>query len=303
MLYIPATIALLFKILLLFYGGKALAKNKASKTLLALLIILTITNVVEIFGYEYVANPENYDVFLRIYYVSLTMMFAFLLQLTLLTRYIEMNSYVDVLNFGISAIVSYLMLFTDLIIAGSTSISYSVTRVPGEAYLIAPIYALTMLVLSLGILITTYRKAMDPFVKIQVFLLLLAVICLVLPIVAAFLFMAIGIKINAAFTLPIGITLFLGIVTYAIKNDALYDIRIWLPFSTRYKLFKAINAEFIVNKDGSTMSAKERKRNHEKIFLLKALLDYKGTLNQKEIAEKMGISESSLSKKRKEYRI
>ena len=270
---------------------------------MALLIILTISNCLEIIGYYYHTNPEAIEIFLRIYYVSLIMLFAFLVQFSLLTIFDNVDNRVDLANFGLATLLSFSMLFTDLIVAGASSIGYTVTREAGAAYWIFQIYAILMLISALLILMIGYRYTKNQFTKIQALYVLMAVFLLALPIIVAIAAMALGFKINAAFILPIGITLFLCLITYAIKNDKLFDIRIWLPFSTRCKLLRAIYAEFQISKDGSEMSAKERKRNHERIFLLKALLDYKGYLNQKEIAEKMGISESSLSKKRKEYRI
>ncbi len=303
LLYLPAIFALLFKFFLLFYGGKAYCKNKSSKTLLALLIILTVCNFMELIGYRYLDNPEAIVIFLRVYYVSVVMLLAFLLQLSLLTAYKSLDKKVELLIFSISTLACGLLLLSDLVISGATSIGYSITRIPGKLYWIVPVYSFVLLFCSLAVLTHGYKKARNQFRKIQSFYIFLAVCCLAFPILVAIALMAMGLKVNAAFILPIGISFFLCLISYAIKSEQLFDIRIWLPFSTRYKLMKAINSEFMVSRDGSEMLAKDRRKNHEKIFLLKALLDYRGILNQKEIAARMGISESSLSKKRKEYNI
>ena len=303
MVYIPATIALIMKLLLLYYGGRELRKNKESKTLFALLLMMVVMGIVELASFHYANNPELFAVFLRVYYVSLVVLGAFLLQLSLLTVYKTLSNKIDLINFGLATLMCFLILFTDMIIAGAQSIGYSVTRIPGELYWIAQIYGITMIFSSLCILALYYIKATDPATKVKIVYVLLAVFCQALPILIVIPLMAVGIKVNATFVFPIGNVLFLCFVTYAVKKERLYDIRFWLPFSNRYKLFKAYNGLFMVSKDGSEMSAKEHRRVFEKVYLLTMILNYKDSHSQREMAQKMGISESSLSKKRKEFGI
>ncbi len=303
LIYIPATVALLFKFSLFFYIRQSFFKNRSSKTLLALLLILTVTNIVELISYRYTSNPDLFLIFLRIYYVSMSTLLACLLQLSLLTVFERLDRKVDLINFSLAAMSCYLLLFTDFVIAGAVSNGYSVTRVPGELYWFVPLYSGSMLLLTLGTLIFGYLKSKDQFRKVRALYILCAVAFLAMPIFLAITLMAIGFNLNATVVLPIGVTCFLYLVTHAIKNEKLYDIRIRFPFSTRYRLFKAINEEFMVFEDGNEVSVRDRRRNHEKIYLIKAILDYGNTLNQKEIAEKMNMSESSLSRKRKEYGI
>ena len=302
-LYLPGVVALLFKVFLLTYCGKIFLKSRSPKVLFSLLIVLTACNVLELLGYNHLDDPEAVFLFLRIYYVSLAMLLVFLFQLTVLAVFEKVSKGVEVLNFILGAAICAMMLFSDLILAGASAIGYSITRVPGKYYWVAQSYALIMLGSSISVLVTGYMRTNDPFVKIQSLYLLLAVGSLALPMGVIIVLMTLGVEISAVFILPIGITFFLAFVTIAIKNVELFDIRIWIPFSTRYRLFKALRAEFMIYKDGTVMPARERKKNHEKVYLQQALLDYEGTLNQREIAEKMGISESSLSKKRKEYGI
>ena len=270
---------------------------------LFLILTLTISNCLEIVGYSYHTEPDAITIFLRIYYVSLLMLFAFLVKLSILTVFDQPKHGIDVVNFGLAILLSLLILFTDITIAGAVSIGYTVTRIPGPAYWIFQIYAISTLLISLTILVIGYRSARSLFVRIQALYILVAVFLLALPIVGAIAAMALGFEVNAAFVLPIGITLFLCMLTYTIRNEKLFDIRTWWPFSTRYKLLKAIHAEFKISQGDAEISLRERQKNLEKIFLLKALLDYGGHLNQKEIAKKIGISESALSKKRREYQI
>ena len=302
-LYVPAAFALIYKFLLFYWAGSSLTQNRSSLTLFALLVLMTICNGIEIIGYKYYDNPEAVEIFLRVYYVSLMIIFAFLVQLVLLSVFENLSKKIDWLNFGVVALICLLLLLTDLVVAGAQSNGYSVTRVPGGFYWVAPVYASTMLFVALTLIAYGYVKSNLPGEKVQFIYLFLAVLSLAIPVLVAIAAMALGYSINAAFIFPIGVTCFLGFLTHAIQNDKLLDIRFWLPFTTRNQLRKAMKEELMVYRSGWTMSAKERKQNQEKIFILKMILDYQGSCTQKEIAEKMGISESSLSKKLKEYGI
>ena len=130
---------------------------------------------------------------------------------------------------------------------------------------------------------------------------LLAVCCLAAPILVAIASMAFGYKINAAVILPIGISLFLITMSYALGNEKLLDIRMWIPFTQMFKLHMALYEEFLVLADGSEMSAKERRARHERRYLIRALIVSDG--NQRQAAKWLGISESALSQKRKQYKI
>ena len=282
MVYIPATIALLVKLFFLYYGGRTLKKDKESITLLALLLMMVVMGVVELASFRYADNPELFGTFLRIYYVSLVMLGASLLQFLLLTVYKKGGNKIILLNFFVASMMGYLILFTDQIIAGTQSIGYSVTRIPGELYWVAQIYGVMMILSSFIMLGFYYIKATDPATKVKIVYVLLAVFCQALPILIVIPLMAVGIKVNATFVFPIGNVLFLCIVTYAVKKERLYDIRFWLPFSNRYKLFKAYNELFMVSKDGSEMSAKEHRRVFEKVYLLTMILNYKDAHSQRD---------------------
>ncbi len=300
-LYLPVSVALLLKISLVIYGRKAFVRDKTTTTLFALLFTLTVCSVIEIIGYQGMDESPILEILLRIYYSSMTMVLALILQLCMLTVSPNPTRDLTILNLGLASILCYVALFTELVISGVTSIGYSVTRVPGEFYWLGQVYPLLMLATSLATLIYRYRKSLDQFTKLKIVYILIALFFLALPIIIVVTLMALGFAINASFIFSTGVIMFLPWISYSMRSKDLFDVRVWLPFSKRKALRKALNNELVVARDGKEMSAKERKNNHERVIILKALLDYTDLSNQKEIAKKIGISESSFSKLRKKH--
>ena len=110
--------------------------------------------------------------------------------------------------------------------------------------------------------------------------------------------MTMGYNINATLILPIGISFFLVTIYYAVKNEFLFDFRIWIPFTVMWKLHQTVYKEYLISEDGPVMTPKQRRENREKMYYLKAILDTKGSQGiQIEIARSMGVSESTVSKK------
>ena len=121
-----------------------------------------------------------------------------------------------------------------------------------------------------------------------------------LPVIVAIIAMHMGFGINAAIILPIGVTVFLIMLTYSLNTKGIYNIRVWIPGTIMFKLFMSWHAEFMVY-PGTMVSAKERRERNEKRFLIEALIRSDG--NQARAAASLGISPSSMSIKRKYYGI
>ena len=198
-------------------------------------------------------------------------------------------------------LMSLFVLFSDSIISDVRSISYTITRVPGEYYFVAPVYSVVMLLSAVGSSIYGYRKAEQHFSRIQSMYVLLSVFFLALPIIVAIIFMAFGYEVNASVILPIGVSMFLVIITYGLNAEGLYDLRVWIPGTVMFKLHRSFHKEFMLNLDGTEMSAKERNQAHEKRYIIQALIQANG--NQKKAAQLLDVSESTISLKRKKYNI
>ncbi len=300
-IYVPAVSALLIKIAILYFGRGALLQTALSRAFLALLIIMTGSNALELVAYYYGDTLLTTEILLKLYYVSLVCLFALLLQISMLLVNRRLDLLFGVANFALGAIMIGFLLFTDLIITGARSIGYTVTRIPGDFYFLAQAYGIAMIFASVGVCIYGYKAAKYHYAKIQCMYLVVAVFAMCFPIFIAILAMAAGIEITAAVILPIGISFFLLIITYALNSDGIYDIRVWILGTVMFRLHTSLHREFMLFKDGKEMSAKERKERNEKRFLIEALIRTDG--NQGQAAKNLSISPSSMSIKRKYYGI
>ena len=301
MIYIPAIVALLVKIAIVYFSRSGLLNSRTTKTFLALLIVLSIANVLELLSYYYKDTLPGTLIALRIYYVTLLLLFAFLFQISVLILDETVGKKVGLGNYILSGGMALAMLFTDLFITGATSLGYTVTRIAGEYYPVFQLYAVLMLILSISTCIYGFKKAEHHFTRIQSMYVLIAVFFLALPIVIAIVLMLFEIKVNAAIILPIGTSIFLVVMTYGLNAEGLYDLRVWIPGTVMFKLHRSFHKEFMLNLDGTEMSAKERNQAHEKRYIIQALIQANG--NQKKAAKLLDVSESTISLKRKKYNI
>ena len=68
-----------------------------------------------------------------------------------------------------------------------------------------------------------------------------------------------------------------------------------------FELHLSIHKEYMLNADGTEMSAKERHEANEKRYLVQALIQANGS--QKLAAELLDVSPATISLKRKKYKI
>ncbi len=276
-----------------------------SRYFIALLVTLTIANIVELLGYPYFhlveTLPDVMTFFLKIYYVTLIFLFSFLLQITIAIVRRKSSFRFSIPNLTLAVLFSCFMFATDLFVSGVESIGYTITRVPGEYYYVFQIYALVMLFSSIGVCIYGYFSAGNHYSKIQCTYVILSVVMMSTPIFLAMAAMSLGMRVNAAVILPIGVSLFLIILTYALNAKGIYNLRVWIPGTQMFKLYLSLHKEFMIYPDGTNLTAKERNQRNEKRFLIEALIKADG--NQGQAARNLNISQSSMSVKRKFYKI
>ncbi|NKB78176.1 MAG: hypothetical protein GKR96_14370 [Gammaproteobacteria bacterium] len=304
LIYIPVVAALIIKLCLLHRYRGSWTTSGVSKTFLCLLAVQMVASVLEVASLYYGASstlPAFSVLFLKVYYVTLFWLLAFLLQISMLIVYGELNKKVGLIAYVVATMMTAVMLFTDGIVIGAQSIGYTVTRIPGDYYWAIPVYGVVLSSLAIGVCIYGYRVLENHFERLRCMYLLVAVCSLTAPILFAVVSMVMGYQTNAAIILPIGITLFLITLGYALSSETLYDIRMWIPFTQAFRLDMARHSEFFLRYDGSEMLAKEKRARHEKRYLIRALAMSDG--NQKKAAKRLGISESAISIKRKQYGI
>ena len=300
-IYLPATVALLIKFAIIYFARKGLFKSTVTRFFTVLLVSLTVSNVLELASFYFVDRLDAALILLRLYYISILLTLVFSLQISVAIISPSTETLIKVFNYAIAFVMGILALFTDHFIMGGESIGYTATRIPGHYYLITQVYALVMITATIGTGIYGYKRARVHYHRIQSMYVLLSVFFLALPLVIAIALMFFGVKINAAVILPIGVSLFLVSLTYGLNADGLYDIRVWIPGTVMFELHRSLHKEYMLNFDGTEMSAKERIEAHEKRYLIHVLIQTDG--NQKEAARMLDVSESTISMKRKKYGI
>ena len=304
-IYIPAIIALLIKILIVLKREHLIMNARLSVPFWMMLAVLAIINLIELQGYYYSGDFTKWAQLLttglRIYYVCLFCVLGLLLEISIVLAFGRSPIWVKLISGSIEVLMIMLVCFTDFLIQGAQSIGYSVTRIPGDYFVVGQIVAMATLLGSILVCCYGYIIAPTHYARVQCVYVILSVVALALPIFLALLAMALDIAVNSTIILPIGSTLFLITMAYALNTRGIYDVCVWIPGTTMFKLFVAVHKEFVVYPDGSGMTAKERLLLNEKRFLTEALMRSNG--NQTEAARSLNISQSALSIKRKFHRI
>lgn len=302
--YLPATLALFVKVWIAFSARRFQLDKKLAAIFWTLLCFLGAIDVLDLMGRYFSGRIEAsqgfVDTSLRIYYCVLFCVAGLLVEISVVLRKGDSNRWMRWANLSLVVLMICIMLFTNHLIIGVKSIGYSVTRIPGEHYFLFQLYILTSLFFSIVSCCYGYLIKERHYEKVQFIYVILSVLAMLAPIVFAIFAMKLGIKVNAAVILPIGSTLFLITLTYALNTKGIYNIRVWLPWTKMFKLFVSWHKEFMIYPD-RMMSAKERRQLNERRFLIEALMRTDG--NQAQAARNLDISPSSMSIKRKFYGI
>ena len=278
-------------------------RSGMSDSLVGVMVGFWVCSALELFGYQNRGQIEVLELPLRIYYVSLGVVLALLVQLAICTITEKVNRWVLWIDLTIFVALCFILVFTDFVVAGVVSIDHTVTRMPGNGYWWVPVYVVTAFLACFITLVYGYVRATELFDRVQTVYIMLGVTCFFAPIIAVLCLMLLGFEINAVIILPVGMLGFLGFVFYTVRNTAVVDPRIMLPFSRQRRLYRMIQAEFYIKRGEGNTSIQEQKKTFEKVVIGQALLNYEGRLKQWEIADKLGLSHSALSKKRKDYGI
>jgi len=128
-----------------------------------------------------------------------------------------------------------IIIFTDLIVAGTKSIGYIMTAERGQFYWLFTLNSLISFTAIVYLLIDGYRNARSHREEISCAYTLIALAPIVLASIGLIVFMRLGIEINAMAVLPISTALFLLITLKTERQHQLTDIRRHIPFSLERK--------------------------------------------------------------------
>jgi len=230
---LPAVLALLIKVVVLFLSHKS---SKTSKIFFTMVMIFACHNVAELLGYVEFIQGMQLESLIRWYYVmSVCGLAAMLIYSIEICKLYSNPRNLNLAIVSLVTIVSLIVLFTDMIVAGSIPIGYSVTAEKGQYYWIFQLTSLTTYVGLLWNLIRGYSRAEDHITEIRCSYTLFALAPIMLVSLTLLGLMAVGITLNAALLMPIASSLFLIITLKAESKHGLTDVRRHIPYSLERK--------------------------------------------------------------------
>lgn len=228
---LPAFISLIFNLVILahlFRGGRV------SKLFLWLIIIFACHNAIEFIGFingvSTEAGHQSIELMFRLYYgATIFVILAMFLHATSVSK---TNSNLVTIIFSLSAfLISFCLLFTDLIVSGYYSIGYSVSAEKGPLFQLFSFYVFVALFGGAYVTFKGYRTAASQIESVRCFLSLMALAPMTLVCVMSMLFKILDLPVNATGLIPIATTLFLIIVLKTESKHRLSDLRRVMPLS------------------------------------------------------------------------
>jgi hypothetical protein len=188
-------------------------------------------------------------------------------------------------------IIVALVLATDLIVSGSTPLSYILTATRGPLYWIFQLLSIVLLTSILAQLFTAYFKADTHIVEIRIAYTAMALVPLFVTMLLVFILMNLGVLINATVLLPFATTLFLIITLASEYQHKLTDVRRFLPFSDERRTSNEI-MEIFSSYARDDANYRDSISEIERLLVLHKLNKADG--NASLTAEQMGMPRSSL---------
>ncbi len=236
---IPSFVALASKLILLAYATRSPIKTALTRIFLALLVLLSLFNLVEFSGFKYYAT-HDFDagvanLFGFAYVALLIPSIAVLLHISLKLSFdfaIPRRSATYLLLYVPVAALEYLLLFTDKLIIGFRPFLYTILREPGSLYFLFETYVIVYVLATFANLLYGARRsrASMPRTRNRLWLFGLSPMALLL----AYLIVANHFgwtHVTSTVYLPIGMTFFLVVTTYATHQYRLFDIQFYVPWS------------------------------------------------------------------------
>lgn len=234
---IPSLIALIFKGVLLAYGFKSPRRDSLTKTYLALLVLLSVYNLIETFGFVHYRDHGLTPLVQQLgfaYIALLIASIAVILHLSLRLSYdfsADKQLWLFLLYVPV-VILEYLLLFTDKLVLGFEPFLYSILRIPGPYYFLFETFAVGYTLAAVANLIVGARGSRSSFQRTRNRLWLFAISPMALLL--AYLITANHFgwtKLTSTFYVPLAMTFFLVVTSYATHQYRLFDIEFFIPWS------------------------------------------------------------------------
>jgi DNA-binding protein Fis len=234
---IPALVALICKLGLLGYAVRTRSSGRTTQLFLALLVVFSIQNLVEFVGFNEIAQGDytHANMIGRLYFAMVIPFLAILLHLSLslsydppTSRQLEKHAFA----IYVPAAVLELLLVGDKLVAGFKPFEYTLLREPGPLYFLFETYATIYMLAAFANLLYGARPGRSSLARTRNRLWLLSLLPIVLLVVYLVIANHFGwTRLTSTYYLPIAITFFLVITTYATYEYRLFDIEFYLPWS------------------------------------------------------------------------
>ncbi len=287
------TIGMLTKLWAFSIVRKHWEKKPLYYLVLSLVCVLLVQSLIEFYSYLPLVydHPSSQSRTMTGYYICIILFITILPFIALyLTRRAISKQWTIAFVFYNFCII-FILLFTDLIIAGTTNIGFTYTANKGMLYpfFLAPIF------LSLGFTVYTLQRKhskSDGFISIRATNILLSCLPFVIFSILVIVAMQIGMKVNALGILPICFSLFIIGVVDNVCNKQIVDYSYWIPFSKKRREINKLIKPFIeIQSDGLDP---ELKKEYNKLITQHALELFDG--NQTKAAEWLKVSQSWVSR-------
>ncbi|TBR37923.1 hypothetical protein CBF23_013440 [Marinomonas agarivorans] len=286
---LPSAIALLMKVFLFFYSD--VHKKKYFFTFLVLTFTL---NLLELLGFFSLAQNSTA---LKLYYF--TAVFTFFYLAVVCSDISQSCQWLksDFLLVAVSILAVTIFLTSYMVVDFKPLPNGSITKVAGEYYFIFQIYAISILLLALNVLIRRLVTRCDYQLRVQCLIALLAFTPFILVILSLMFVMQLGYQINMVGFLSLATSFMLLMFISLSDKHKLFTMMSFVPFSRerqyRLKLLKLMR-QFDGPIVGQHINIKAILKEVEGV-----VIDHTNHYfpTQKEVAKMLTISESSLSRK------
>ncbi|MBJ7537961.1 hypothetical protein [Marinomonas transparens] len=286
---LPSAIALVIKCFLFFYSNVHKKKN-----FFILLVLMFFLNFIEMISF---LRLGYYFLGLKLYYCL-----AAFVALYLLKNCVEIsNSFYffkkDFL-FIIACFLSGAILLSDKIVAGFYFLpNGSITRVAGEYYFIFQTYILSFLLCSIFILVKGAMAKKEYDVRSRCIVALLAFVPFIVIAIILMILMQLGYRVNMAGFLSLALCFMLFVFISLSEKHKLFTMMKFVPFSqerAHYLELKKHIEKLTLPAIGEYIDMKSVLKDVEMVVIRHT---HHHANSQKEVARRLSLSESSLSKK------
>jgi hypothetical protein len=226
---LPALIALVVKLFLLFVSRNGSGRSSVFFTMV---LLFACHNLAEVFGFLEFFKGVYSENILRWYYVmslcSVSVILVYVLEISGIQAKFRGCSAVTI---ALALSLSLVVLLSDTVISGASSLGYIVTAVKGPQYWLFQVFFTVIYLLGVSVLIKGYMTAKDHLTGIQCGYTLLALLPVAIAAVSVVVLMSMGATINGAVIIPVCTTFFLLVIVKGELTHKLTDIRRHVPFS------------------------------------------------------------------------